>query len=354
MVRCGFIQENAKRGTVITDSHRFWEVRMDLLVRRRTLGDRRAPLVFVVLGVAGVVVITAVRQCRVRRGMGWPASRAGGRGPAARPGHASADPSVLQVLSGELLRQRIAEGHARGYVNLVGMLQSVALGWVLVVLHQPAPRAVGSGQNVLVAAQAIVEVAAIIIIYHQYRTLTVLLCWVEDIFDTIIPFIIFSAEIWLGFNIRRGASWWFALALLCFAGGMALLHTLGRMTRGMFGDNHAGYRRYRRMLKSQMALCAIMAVAAGATAVILSWYPPPAFIDIALMTLFFAGGVRIALHDERDQRQLFAEYGTKRGGWSFRASAAGPAAHRRAVPRTLRHSGEPVPEDRPLGRVSRC
>ncbi|MGH3169792.1 MAG: hypothetical protein ACRDN0_28425, partial [Trebonia sp.] len=180
---------------------------------------------------------------------------------------------------------------------------------MLLVFRQPVPGAAGSGRILLISAQAVVEAAAIVIIYHQYRTLTVILCWAENIFDTLIPFTIFAAEIWLSICIGRNASWWFALSALFFAGGIALLHTLGRTTRGMFGDNEAGYPRYRRMLKSQIALCVIMAVAASATAIILSWRPLPVFIDTGLMLPVFAGGMSITLLSERDQNQLFAEYG---------------------------------------------
>jgi hypothetical protein len=294
---------------------------MDLLVRRRRVGGRPAQWVLVVLAVSGVAGAARARKRRARRGPASPPPRGdSGGGPPARPSHASGDPSVLQVLNGDLLRQRTAEGHARGYVNLVGMLQSVALAWMLLILHQPAIGSAGPRHNILIFAQAIIEVAAIIIIYHQYRVLTVLLCWVENIFDTIIPFIIFAAEIWLGTNIGRGASWWLALAVLCLASGMALLHTFGRTARGMFGVNETGYRRYRKALKAQAVLAAAMAAEAGAMAMALSWWTPPAFLRVAAMLLIFAAGISLALHSERDQNVLFAEYEMRRGGWSFRAS----------------------------------
>ncbi|MGH3169793.1 MAG: hypothetical protein ACRDN0_28430 [Trebonia sp.] len=97
---------------------------MNHLFNRRTLGGRHV----MILAAAGVgvaaVVAAGIRKHRVRCGAPPSPPRADGGGPAAGPGHASAGPPVLQVLSGDLLRQRTAESHARGYVNLVGMLQA--------------------------------------------------------------------------------------------------------------------------------------------------------------------------------------------------------------------------------------
>jgi hypothetical protein len=233
--------------------------------------------------------------------------------------------AALEPLSSQVLRDRVKVLFSAAYLALTGVIQGGVLSQLWTSLRPP-------GDLAEVLPQAIVTGTAILVIYHEYLDFTLVLRWIPGILDILIPFLLGGAEFWVDLSIGQRASWWIALAVLYAIGGGAFWHTLFRAHDDIFRGNPVGYRRYRAIVRWQMAVCAAGAAVSALVAVMAASGALPPAGALSFEAVVFAGGVVIAALREYDQYKIYGEYGVW-GTWRVAPAAPSPSRQRQRTGR---------------------
>jgi hypothetical protein len=217
---------------------------------------------------------------------------------------------AIELLSSKLLRKRIIDVFPDGYLAVIAIIQGAAFGLLFVVVQQQLSHHPNGPQVALILAQALYEVAAIVVVTHLYLLLTSMLRWTPRLLDTLIPYLVGSGELLLALTTGENSRWWLSMSAFSLAGGLAFWNTRSRMTPGIFGlQKMAVYERQRRALKAQIIYCSSMLTGSFAVAMLNLYGICPSLLNIGLVCGMVISGIAIGLFGERAQNRIYRAYG---------------------------------------------
>jgi hypothetical protein len=257
--------------------------------------------------VGAVVGATAARQ-GVRK---TAAPRVGVRSPGTGPAitdHGFSSPAALEQLSGAVMRKRVIEIFPVVYLTLMAIIQGAAFGILFLTVAQHFPKPAWSLHAATVYTEAFATCLAILIVTHEYLLLTVVVRWVPTVFDTLIPFLLGSAEIWIALVAGDATWWWVALSALCVVGILAFWHTKARATEEEFGSARDLYVHNRREITRQIYICTAMLSASLIVVLLNCLHDFPALVDIGLIWIFVVAGIVVLVLGERNQHVFYDKY----------------------------------------------
>lgn len=181
-----------------------------------------------------------------------------------RPRHGP--PVVIEPLDKAVLLRRTVEVFPAGYLTFLSIIQGVALGITVTqaVSVQSLPGPVAEDLTVLI--RAALTLLAIIIASYEYVWFTVIMRWRQTFADSLIPFILGTAEIVVALHIGRASAWWFSSAVLVGVGILAFSYTKSRLSVELFSNHEAPFRITSALLRRVVAMCAgtmVVATVAG-------------------------------------------------------------------------------------------
>jgi hypothetical protein len=260
------------------------------------------------VGAVGAVAgATAARQGARKAA----APRVGVRSPATAPviaDHGFSSPAALEQLSGAVMRKRVIEIFPVVYLTLMAIIQGAAFGILFLTVAMHFPKPAWSLHAATVYTESFATCLAILIVTHEYLLLTVVVRWVPTVFDTLIPYLLGSAEIWLALATGRATSWWAALSALCVVAILAFWHTRARATEEEFGGAQDLYVHNRREITRQIYICMGMLSASLIVAVLNCLHGFPELVDIGLIWVFVVAGITVLVLGERNQHVFYDKY----------------------------------------------
>lgn len=117
------------------------------------------------------------------------------------------------------------------FLTLVGVIQSVALGYMAVQLHEH------SGQIPLLTKLATFSI--ILVVSYEYST-TGIFRWPPTFLDVAIPFSLGASELWLIEQMATPDGWWLALGWTFFIGSCAYVNSWIHTPREKFSSSELG------------------------------------------------------------------------------------------------------------------
>lgn len=180
---------------------------------------------------------------------------------------------VIEPLDKVVLRRRTVEVFPAGYLTVLSIIQGVALGITVTqavsVQSLPGPVA----EDVTVIMRATMTLLAIIIVSYEYVWFTVMMRWRQTFADSLIPFVLGTAEIVVALHIGRASAWWLSSAVLVGVGILAFSYTKSRLSVELFANHETPFRITSGLLRRVIAMCGgIMVVATVAGLVSIAGY----------------------------------------------------------------------------------
>lgn len=222
------------------------------------------------------------------------------------PSDSPLDGGTSGVLTPGELKRRAVDLFPITYLTLISIIQAFPLFTAFSAMIRIS--GAGLSAEVTKVTQALAVILAVVIVTDEYVLLPLIVRWMPTSRDTLIPFCLGITESWLALEIGRPELWWSALAALCAVAALAYAHTLARTKAAMFGDNRKTYRRYHRVIRTQIAICVMMTAISLCAALLNPHGPRPAVLNIALMWLLVLGGIALAALRARDQRKIYRDY----------------------------------------------
>jgi hypothetical protein len=166
-----------------------------------------------------------------------------------------------------------------------------------------------SDGTVTLLVQAFASALSVVIITHMYLRLTAVMRWVLTIFDTLIPYLLGSGEIWMALAAGHSTSWWAALSWLSLVGTFAFSYTKIRTTQAVFGTGRETFERQHRWLALAVILCLLILLPSGSLALLNYLRACPPWLNICMVFWVTIIGVFLIAQAERQARKLYGEYG---------------------------------------------
>lgn len=224
--------------------------------------------------------------------------------------------SVLKPLSTQVLIERSVEAFPAGYLLLISIIQSVALGILLTGAVTGVSDSVSTLQSIAVISKTVTLFGFLVVISYEYLWFIGMMRWASTFRDALIPYSIGVAEIIPCLMIDQSLSWWIATTIIPVICAGALLNTIMRVDPGAFEKEIDGKREVPGMLR-WLTWCTIMCcgsmAAVGATFSIL--VALGALHGIALSLAPIAIGIPALTAvgvSERKLNRIFRKYGISR------------------------------------------
>jgi len=220
--------------------------------------------------------------------------------------------NALEPLSTGVLVRRSIEAFPAGYLLLISIIQSVALGLLLTEAVSLLTKPASTIQIITIVSQAATVFGALVIISYVYLWFVVMMRWASTFRDTVIPYAIGVTEIVASLILGRSISWWIAATVVPAVCGAALFNTITRLDPRAFIDKPAMYHTVR-LLLWRIIMCCAAITAIGVTGSILLYHDvlhgvPAALAPLSLiLPAFVAVGI-----NEKSLNSVFASYGITR------------------------------------------
>jgi hypothetical protein len=150
--------------------------------------------------------------------------------------------------------RREAENFIGGYQTVVAIIQGVAFGALIVTAQAAILGNSSVSHKLAIVMRAVVILTAVIVVTDEYLQLTRAAYWTPRLADTIIPYVLGTAEVAAATSIGSGAWWWGCVSFLLLFGGMAFRHSYRRANPARFQETHA-YSHFRRAVRILSTSC---------------------------------------------------------------------------------------------------
>lgn len=154
---------------------------------------------------------------------------------------------ILEPLTVPDLARRTSDLYRDGYVSITGIIQGVALGFLLSAVGERWHQNLALSNKVMIVTQSLSVFVTIVTVTHRYLLLTVIGRWVPTSFDTFIPFALGVGEIGMALVIGKSSLWWATVAMFSVASVITFVHSRARSTAAAFGEVPQLYVRFRRI-----------------------------------------------------------------------------------------------------------
>jgi hypothetical protein len=172
--------------------------------------------------------------------------------------------SALEPLDKIVLVERSVEAFPAGYLLLISIIQSVALG---LLLTQAVPIIFGSATAIgaiAAASKTVTLFGFLVIISYEYLWFIGMMRWTSTFRDALIPYAIGVAEIIPCLTLDRSLSWWIATTMIPIISGGALFNTISRLDlRAFAGESAVSVYRTLRLLTWRTIMCCGIIVTIG-------------------------------------------------------------------------------------------
>jgi hypothetical protein len=146
--------------------------------------------------------------------------------------------SVLKPLNTQVLIERSVEAFPAGYLLLISIIQSVALGILLnsaVIDTSHSPPVLSS---IAVMSKTVTLLGFLVVISYEYLWFIGMMRWASTFRDALIPYAIGVAEIVPCLMLNQSLSWWIATTLIPIVSAGALFNTISRLDSRAFPGEH--------------------------------------------------------------------------------------------------------------------
>jgi hypothetical protein len=176
--------------------------------------------------------------------------------------------SVPKPLSTQVLIERSVEAFPAGYLLLISIIQSVALGILLTGAVTGVSDSASALQSIAVISKTVALFGFLVVISYEYLWFIGMMRWASTFRDALIPYSIGVAEIIPCLMLGQSLSWWIATTIIPVICAGALLNTITRLDPAAFekelDGNHEVPGILRRLTWCTIICCGSMA-AVGTT-----------------------------------------------------------------------------------------
>lgn len=223
--------------------------------------------------------------------------------------------NALEPLDTEVLVRRSIEAFPAGYLLLISIIQSVALGILLTQTVTVLNRPESAIEVIAIVSEAATLFGALVIISYEYLWFVVMMRWASTFRDTLIPYAIGVCEIIPSLIIGKSLPWWIAATVVPVICGAALFNTITRLDLRAFVDKPAIYQTVRLLLWRIIICCgAITAIGVIGSILIARGALHGIVLSLAPIALILPAFVAVGIN-EKSLNYVFEDYGISRRPW---------------------------------------
>lgn len=169
---------------------------------------------------------------------------------------------AIEPLTKDVLVRRTLEVFPSGYLTILSIIQGVSLGFTVNTAAEAQALPGPVVEDVATLARAAMTLVGVIIVSYQYIWFTVMMRWRQSFVDSLVPFLLGTAEIVVALNIGRAAQWWFSVSVFAILGLMAFANTKRHLSLDLYNGQELPLRLTSKLLTRSMGTCGGLAVIA--------------------------------------------------------------------------------------------